>query len=141
MPLQLSHYDDVWQLRGIAAEPVESPELEDTSVLAAMAAEIVDRGDSHRREAGRQAFQSIIDDNDQLLQQPTIVTNPRGRPRGSQGRRQDVPESSTQRDPSHFEHSEAAAAAIDGQRGRRCGNCGTHGHNRRTCPTRIHSST
>ena len=46
MPLQLSHYDDVWQLRGIAAEPAESPELEDTSVLAAMAAEIVDRGDS-----------------------------------------------------------------------------------------------
>jgi hypothetical protein len=133
-PLRVSHFAAVWELRSIASEQAEQPEQESLPALAARAADIARGSDPHRGEATRQILQSIVDGEEQTLQPPSIVTNPRGRPRGALGRRRQAePASSTRRDPSLFEHAEAEAA---GPSGRRCGQCGEHGHNRRTCPQR-----
>ena len=55
------------------------------------------------------------DDNDPLLavQDPAVV-RPRGRPRGSENRRQQVFEASTLREPSLFERIEAEIADLQG---------------------------
>jgi MULE transposase domain/FAR1 DNA-binding domain len=66
------------------------------------------------------------------VQLPNTLSNPivqriKGRPAGSLNNRNILPLSSTRRDPSLFEHVEAAL-------GRKCNICKNTGHNRRTCP-------
>lgn len=132
--LRVSHFAAVWQLHSITGIEVEQPEQEPLPALAARAADIAGGSEPHRGEAARQILQSIVD-GEQTLQPPSVITNPRGRPRGALGRRRrdDEPMSSTRRDISLHEHAEAEAA---GPSGRRCGQCGGQGHNRRTCPQR-----
>jgi hypothetical protein len=134
LPLRISHFADLWQLHSIDGQGVVQPEQETLPALTARVAEIAGSSDAHRAEAARQLLQGIVDGEERLLQQPAMVTNPRGRPRGALGRRRRAePESSTRRDASLHEIMEEAAA---GPNRRRCGQCGGQGHNRRTCPAR-----
>ena len=56
-----------------------------------------------------------------------IIKKTKGRPAGLLNNRSNIPLSSTQRDPSLFEHVEAAL-------GKKCNVCKNSGHNKRTCP-------
>ena len=132
-PLLISHFANAWQLYRIADEQVVHPKQQSLSDLATRCADIAQASGPHISEAVRQTFQRIANHEEQPLQQPTVVTNPRGRPRGALGqRRRCEPASSTRRDPSHFEYEAAVATTSSSKR---CGKCGRHGHNRRTCPS------
>ena len=110
-PLIISHFANAWQLRRIAEEQVVQPEQKSLSDLATRCADIAQASGPHVSEAVRQTFQRIANHEEQPLQQPTMVTNPRGRPRGALGQRRCYePASSTRRDPSYFEYEAAVAA-------------------------------
>ena len=114
----------------MAEEQVVRPEQKSLSDLATRCADIAQASGPHVSEAVRQTFQRIANHEEQPLQQPAMVTNPRGRPRGALGqRRYYEPASSTRRDPSYFEYEAAVATTSS----RCCGKCGGQGHNRRTC--------
>ena len=130
-PLIISYFANAWQLRRMADEQVVQPEQKSLSDLATRACRYCSgvRPPMLAKLCAK-TFQRIANHEEQPLQQPTMVTNPRGRPRGALGQRRCYePASSTHRDPSYFEYKAAVATTSS----RCCGKCGGQGHNRRMC--------
>ncbi len=87
--------------------------------------------DAEQRTRAAAAFQGLITSGNSQIRSPQKVDKVKGRPKGAKNKDR-RPASSTQRDPSGFEH---AAAARGSKAPRKCGECKVTGHDRRSCPT------